>query len=119
MCPIFFFFFFNLTCFGKVLRESLRITTDYLNVEEKVMMATSKAKSVKAECSQLKKDLIIAMNERNEVNQKVKELTESLHVEKALIIQKDKEIQPALLKTDNEREKIIQMFKQSEEFSNL
>ena len=45
------FFFFNLTCFGKVLGESLRITTDYLNVEEKVMMATSKAKSVKAECS--------------------------------------------------------------------
>lgn len=53
------------------------------------------------------------------MNQKVKELTESLRVEKALIIQKDKEIQPALLKTDDEREKIIQKFKQSEEFSDL
>ncbi|XP_065615732.1 uncharacterized protein LOC136061637 [Quercus suber] len=62
----------------QVLGESLRITTDYLNVEEKVVMATSKAESVEAECSQLKKDLIVVMNERNEANQKVKELTESL-----------------------------------------
>ena len=82
-------------------------------------MATSKAESVEAECSQLKKDLIVAMNERNEVNQKVKELTKSLHVEKALVIQKDEEIQTALLKTDDERGKIIQKFKQSEEFFDL
>nr|POE99909.1 hypothetical protein CFP56_54768 [Quercus suber] len=99
--------------------ESLRITTDYLNVEEKVVMATSKAETVETECSQLKKDLIFAMNERNEANQKVKELTESLRVEKALVVQKDEEIQVALLKTNDEREKVIQKLKQSEEFANL
>nr|POE58447.1 glutathione s-transferase t3 [Quercus suber] len=98
---------------------SLRITTDYLSMEEKIVMASSKAESVKAECSQLKKDLITAMNERNEANQRVKELTESLRVEKALVIQKDEEIQVALLKTDEERENVIQKFKQSEEFLDL
>nr|POF27250.1 hypothetical protein CFP56_12592 [Quercus suber] len=49
----------------------------------------------------------------------VKELTESLHVEKAFVIQKDKEIQASLLKTDEERENVIRKFKLLEEFSNL
>ena len=82
-------------------------------------MATSKAESVEVECFQLKKDLFVAMNERSDANQKVKELTKALHVEKALVAQKDEEIQAALLKTDDEREKIIQKFKQSEEFFDL
>ena len=59
------------------------------------------------------------MNKRNDANQKLKELTEALHVEKALVVQKDEEIQVALLKTDDERDKIIQKFKQSKEFSDL
>lgn len=82
-------------------------------------MATSKAESVEVECSQLKKDLIVAMNERTDTNQKVKEFTEALRMEKALVVQKDEEIQVALLKTNDERDKIIQKFKQLEEFSDL
>ena len=70
----------------------MRITTNYLNVEDKVVVATSKVESMEVECSQLKKDLIAIMNERNEANQKIKELTKDLHVEKALVIQKDEEI---------------------------
>nr|POE50108.1 hypothetical protein CFP56_73615 [Quercus suber] len=103
----------------QVLGESLHIMTDYLSAEEKIVMASSKAESVEVECSQLKKDLIVAMNERNEANQKVKELTKSLCVEKAFVIQKDEEIQDALLKTDEERENVIQKFKLSEEFLDL
>nr|POE53086.1 hypothetical protein CFP56_59325 [Quercus suber]POE67876.1 hypothetical protein CFP56_75722 [Quercus suber] len=76
----------------QVLGESLRITTNYLNVEERVVVATSKVESVEVECSQLKKDLIVVMNERNEANEKIKELTEALCVEKALVVQKDEEI---------------------------
>nr|POE61489.1 hypothetical protein CFP56_46519 [Quercus suber] len=87
----------------QVLGVSLHITTNYLNIEEKVVAATSKAESVEVECSQLKNDLITIMNERNEANQKIKELTNALRVEKALVIQKDEEIQSALLKTDEER----------------
>ena len=97
----------------------LHITTDNLDVEEKVVVATSKAESVEVECSQLKKDLIAVMNERNDAKQKIKELTEALRVDKALFVQKDEEIQAAFLKTDNERDKIIQKFKQSEEISDL
>ena len=82
-------------------------------------MATSKAESVEVECSQLKKDLIVVMNEWNDAKQKIKELTEALRVDKALFVQKDKEIQAALLKTDDERDKIIQKFKQSKEISDL
>ena len=89
----------------------MHITTDYLNMEEKVVVANSKVESVEVECSKLRKDLIVAMNERNDANEKIKELTEALHVEKALIIQKDKEIQVALLKIDAKREKVIQKFK--------
>nr|POE75096.1 hypothetical protein CFP56_67528 [Quercus suber] len=99
--------------------ESLRITTDYLNIEEKVVVATSKAESMEVECSQLKKNLISVMNERNEANQKIKELTEALRVEKALVVQKDEEIQLALLKTDEERVKVINNFKESEDFTDL
>ena len=80
-------------------------------MEEKVVVANSKVEFVEVECSKLRKDLIVAMNEQNDTNEKIKELTEALHVEKALIIQKDKEIQVALLKTDAKREKVIQKFK--------
>ena len=82
-------------------------------------MATSKAEFVEVECSQLKKDLIVVMNERNDAKQKIKELTEALRVDKALFVQKDEEIQAALLKTDVERDKVVQKFKRSYEFSDL
>ena len=53
------------------------------------------------------------------MNQRIKELTEALRVEKAFVIQKVEEIQASLLKTDDERDKIIPKFKQLEEFSDL
>ena len=74
-------------------------------------MATSKVESMEVECSQLKKDLIAVMNERNGANQKIKEFTEALRVEKALVVQKDEEIQATLLKIYEVRDKIIQKFK--------
>ena len=58
----------SLTCFHLVLGESLRIITNYLDAEENVVMATSKAVSTELECSKLKKDLIAIMNERNDAN---------------------------------------------------
>ena len=53
------------------------------------------------------------------MNQRITELIEALCVEKAFIVQKDKEIQASLLKTDDKRDKIIPKFKQLQEFSNL
>lgn len=82
-------------------------------------MVNSKLESVEAKSSKLRKDLIAAMDETNKENEKVKELSEALHMEKALIAQKDEEIQAALLRTDAERDKVIQKFMQFEKFSNL
>ena len=53
------------------------------------------------------------------MNQRIKELTEALRVEKAFVVQKDEEIQASLLKINDKRDKIIQKFKQLKEFSDL
>ena len=76
-------------------------------MEEKVVVANSKEESVEVESSKLRKDLIAAKNETNDANQKIMELTEALHVEKVLVVQKDEKIQVALLKTDMERDKVV------------
>ena len=82
-------------------------------------MANSKIESVEAENSKRRKDLIEAMDKANKAEEKLKELSEELKVKKMLVIQKDKEVQAALLRTDSEREKVIQNFKKSNHFSDL
>ena len=82
-------------------------------------MVNSKLESAEAKNSKLRKDLIAAMDEMNKANEKVKELSEALHVEKALVAQKDEEIQASLLRTDAERDKVIQKFMQFDKFSDL
>lgn len=59
------------------------------------------------------------MDETNKAREKIKELSEALRMEKMLVIQKDEEIQAALLKTDTELEKVIQQFTKFEHFSDL
>ena len=63
-------------------------------------MANSKVDSVEAESSQLKKDLIEVMDQSPKAKEKVKELKEALKIENKLVVQKDKEVQDALLRTD-------------------
>nr|POE81754.1 hypothetical protein CFP56_19954 [Quercus suber] len=70
----------------QVLGESLCLTTNYLGVEEKVVVVNSKLESVEVENSKLRKDLIEAMDEVNRAKEKIKELNEALKVEKMLII---------------------------------
>ena len=96
----------------------MRLTTDYLGAEEKVVVVNSKLESVEAESSKLRKDLIVVMDKTNKA-EKVKELSEALWVEKALVAQKDEEIQAAILRTDVEREKVVQQFMQPDQFSDL
>lgn len=93
--------------------------TDYLNTEEKVVVTNSEFESIKVESSKLRKDLIATMDETNKANEKIIELTKALHMEKALVVQKDEEIQATLMRTDAEKDKVIQKFMQLEQFSNL
>ena len=81
----------------QILGESFRLTTNYLSSEEKLVVANSKVDSVKAESSMLRKDLIEAMDQSTNAKELVKELKEALKVEKNLAIQKDEEVQIALL----------------------
>ena len=82
-------------------------------------MANSNLEFLEVESSRLRKDLIEAMDETNKERKKIKELSEALRVERMLIIQKDEEIQVALLKTDTKQEKVIQQFTKSEHFSDV
>ena len=82
-------------------------------------MANSKVDSIEAESSKLRKDLIEAIDQLTKAKEKVKELKETLNVKKKLIVQKDEEIQVALLKTNEEHEKVIARFLESNHFSNI
>ena len=82
-------------------------------------MANSKVDSVEAESSQLKKDLIKVMDQSPKAKEKVKELKEALKIENKLVVQKDKEVQYAFLRTDEERVKVIAKFLESDRFSNM
>ena len=59
------------------------------------------------------------MDQVTKAKEKVKELKDALKVEKKLVIQKDEEIQATLLKTNEEREKVITKFLEFDCFSNL
>ena len=93
--------------------------TDYLNNEEKVLVANSKVNSIDTESLKLRKDLIKAMDQLTKAKEKVKELKEALKVEEKLVIQKGEEVQVALLRTDEECEKVITKFLESNRFSNI
>ena len=82
-------------------------------------MANSKVDSVEAESSQLKKDLIEVMDQSPKAKEKVKELKEALKIENKLVVQKDKEVQYAFLRTNEERVKVIAKFLESDRFSNM
>ena len=92
---------------------------DYLNSEEKVVVANSKVDSIEAESLKLRKDLIEAMDQSTKAKENVKELKKALNVEKKLVIQKDEEVQAALLRMDKERESVIARFLESDHFSNI
>ena len=72
---------------------------DYLSIEEKVVVAQSKAKSVEAKSSHLRKDLVEAMDQAVKSKEKVGELKKALKVEKKLVPQKGDELEAALLQT--------------------
>ena len=95
------------------------LTTYYLSNKEKVVVANSKIEFVEAKSLKLRKDLIEARDENNKVKEKIRELNEALRVKKMLVIQKDEEIQATLLRTNFEREKIVQHYMKSEHFSYL
>ena len=74
---------------GKVLGETMHITTQYLANEEKAIVANSKVEALETEASGLQNDLGVAMDTLNASKEKNKVLTEQLESEKQMVKQKD------------------------------
>ena len=94
------------------------MTTNYLATKEKLVMANSWVEATKAESLKLRKDLIDAMGEANDAKTKLKEVSDELRIEKMLVIQRDEEIQSAMLKLNSEREKAVAEFLSSKDLLN-
>nr|POE57956.1 hypothetical protein CFP56_38319 [Quercus suber] len=104
---------------GKVLGETLQLITNYLSVEEKVVVTQSKAESAEVESSRLRKDLVEAMDQAMKSKEKADELKKALKVKKKLVAQKDDELQVALLRTAEARDGAITQFQESEHYFDL
>ena len=87
---------------GKVLGETMHITTQYLANEEKAIVANSKVEALETEASGLQNDLGAAMDALNASKEKTKVLTEQLESEKQMVKQKDD-----LLVSAGQRMKIV------------
>ena len=59
------------------------------------------------------------MDQLTKAKEKVKELKEALKIEKKLVIQKDKDVQATLLRTDEDHEKVIAKFLESDCFFDM
>ena len=93
--------------------------TDYLSVEEKVVVTQSKAESVEAKNSRLRKDLVEAMDQAMKSKEKVDKLKKALKVKKKLVAQKEDELQAAFLRAAKAKDEVIAQFQESEHYSNL
>jgi len=89
------------------LGGSLQLSTDYLSIEEKVVVAQSKAEFAEAKSSHLRKDLVEAMDQAVKSKEKANELKKPLKVEKKLVAHKDDELQATLLRIVEARDGVI------------
>ena len=107
------FFFF------KVLGESLPLTSEYLATEAKVESARSHATTLEAENLKLKKELIVAMNDADLAEEKLKTLTEELRFEWELTKEKDEQLAAARERAKGLAAKAIEGFQQTEEYNTV
>lgn len=80
-------------------------------------MAYSKTEALEAECSKLRKELILAMDTRNTVKEQAKALAEKLRAEKVLLVQKDDQLQMANQKIASAGFDAVQAFQLTEEYN--
>lgn len=96
--------------FHHVLGETVHITTEYLTNEEKVVMANSKVDALEVENSKLSKELITAMDNRNQLKEQVKALIDDLKAKKLLTEQKDEQLQLAKREVSKAGDNAMQTF---------
>ena len=99
-----------------MLGKGLHITSEYLTQEAKVASVMSKIEALEAENSQLKKDLIVAMDEANTIKEKAKTLSDDPGAERQLTLEKDKQLLVAKEKLKTIATKVVEAFQQTEEY---
>ena len=102
-----------------MLGESLHLTSEYLASEAKVESAQSHVMTLEAENSKLKKELIVAMDDTNLAEEKLKTLTEELRVERELTKEKDEQLAAVRERAKGLAAKAIEGFQQTEEYSTV
>lgn len=101
----------------QVLEQTIHISSEYLDHEEKVVVANSKVEALEAEGSLLRKDLIATMDESNASKEKIKALSEELMAGKLLVTQKDEQLLVANQKVKFVAAKAIQAFQLTDEYN--
>ena len=102
-----------------MLGESLYLTSEYLASEAKVESARSHVMTLEVENSKLKKKLIVAMDDTNLAEEKLKTLTEELRVERELTKEKDEQLAAVRERAKGLAAKAIEGFQQTEEYSTV
>lgn len=95
----------------------IHITLEYLDHEEKVVVANSKVEALEAKGSRLRKDLRAVMDESNASNEKIKALSEELKAKKLLVMQKDEQLLAANQKVKSIATKVVQAFQLTNEYN--
>ena len=105
--------------FHHVLGETVHITIEYLTNEEKVVMANSKVDALEVENSKLSKELITAMDNRNQLKEQVKALIDDLKAKKLLTEQKDEQLQLAKREVSKAGDNAMQTFQLTDEYNGV
>ena len=79
----------------------------------------SKIEALEAENSQLKKDLIVAMDEANTIKEKAKTLSDDPRAERQLTLEKDKQLLVAKEKLKTIATKVVEAFQQTKEHNTM
>ena len=97
----------------------MHITAQYLANEEKAVVANSKVEALKAEASDLRNDLGVAMDALNASKEKTKILTEQLECEKLVVKQKDDLLANAGQQMKIAIAKAVTAFQTTEEYNTI
>ena len=102
-----------------MLGESLHIASKYLAQEAKAASLTSKIEALEEENSTLKKKLIESMHEVNILKESTKTLTDNLHAERQLTLEKDEQLLAAKEKLKTIAARSVEAFQQTDEYNTV
>ena len=102
-----------------MLGESLHITSEYFTQEAKVASLTSRMEALEKENSELKKNLIVSMDEATSLKVKVKTLDDDLRVERKLTLEKDEQLLTAKERLKTIAARLVEAFQTTDEYNTV